>query len=324
MLVTGFYIFHTGWLLQTGALLINLGVLCYLANVVASVLDSKKQDVHAWFMIGASLWLFSTTLFGLLLVNNFTRSLLPKESLAYLSLHAHMGIIGWFLLLVIGVGARLIPMFLISKYTNRKLLWLIFVLINCSLISFILLRILNTDDRSYYVSLLPAFAAILLFGMYCRQAWKVRIRRKVDEQVRLSLLSIVHMLLPLIMLIIILALLPSGQYPGLILLYGFCIFFGWLTAIILGMTFKTLPFIVWNKVYHGIAHSAATPLPKDLFSERIFNAMVLAYLTGFVLFVAGISLRQDWLLKAGAVSLLFAASLYVYNTALILLHRPKS
>ncbi|HEY9363246.1 MAG TPA: cytochrome C oxidase subunit I, partial [Chitinophagaceae bacterium] len=36
-LVTGFYIFNTGWVLQTGAVLVNLGVVCYLTNVIASI-----------------------------------------------------------------------------------------------------------------------------------------------------------------------------------------------------------------------------------------------------------------------------------------------
>jgi hypothetical protein len=53
--------------------------------------------------------------------------------------------------------------------------------------------------------------------------------------------------------------------------YGFIIFFGWITAIILGMTFKTLPFIVWNKVYHQQAGKGKTPNPKDLFSATDFS-----------------------------------------------------
>jgi hypothetical protein len=113
-----------------GATLINVGVLGYCANVLLSSFKSQQRNVHAWFIITASLWLVSTTIFGLLLVINFNHPILPSESLHYLSIHAHLGLIGWFLLLVIGVGSRLIPMFLISKYTNEKVLWTIFFCIN--------------------------------------------------------------------------------------------------------------------------------------------------------------------------------------------------
>ena len=322
-LAVGFYIFHTGWVLQTGAVLINFGVVCYLTNVISSIYESKKHDVHAWYMAAASIWLFSTTFFGLLLVFNFSKSLLPDSSVAYLSIHAHLGLIGWFLLLVVGVASRLIPMFLISKYTNNKMLWWIFALINASLISFIFFKVWNVATVFYYVSLLLSLTAIVLFGSYCRKAHNVRIRKNVDEQMKISLLSVAQMLLPFIVLIIVLAFLPDDKHANITLLYGFCIFFGWITAIILGMTFKTLPFIVWNKVYHDKAHGGKTPVPKDLFSEKIFNGMSITYLTGFILFVTGIIFLSDFLLKAGAVALLATAVLYVYNTGITLLHQPK-
>ena len=140
---------------------------------------------------------------------------------------------------------------------------------------------------------------------------------------KISLLSVAQMLLPFIVLIIVLAFLPDDKHANITLLYGFCIFFGWITAIILGMTFKTLPFIVWNKVYHDKAHGGKTPVPKDLFSEKIFNGMSITYLTGFILFVTGIIFLSDFLLKAGAVALLATAVLYVYNTGITLLHQPK-
>lgn len=321
-LAVGFYQFNTGWIMKTGAVLINLGVICYLTNVISSIYASKKHDVHAWYMAAASIWLFSTTFFGLLLVFNFSRNVLPQNSIAYLSIHAHLGIIGWFLMLIIGVGSRLIPMFLISKYTNDRNLWWIFICINLSLISFILLKLYFTDPLYLYLPVILALGAIFLFGKHCYRAYKVRIRKAVDEQMKMSLLSVLQMVLPIITLLVVLAYLPGDRYPNLALLYGFCIFFGWITAIIFGMTFKTLPFIVWNKVYRNSAHQGKTPVPKELFSEKIYHAMSIAYVIGFFVFVAGILLLNNILLKAGALSLLVSAILYVINTGITLFHKP--
>ena len=322
-LIAGFYTFNVGWILQTGAVLINIGVLCYVTNVVMSIYESKKYNIHAWFIATASLWLFSTTFFGLLLVFNFTRTVLPKDSVSYLTIHAHLGIIGWFLLLVIGVGSRLIPMFLISKYTNNKILWQIFVLLNLSLISFILFNLMNLSAKYYYISLFFALTAIALFINYCKMAYKVRIRKGVDEQMKISLLSVLQMLLPIIVLLIVIMLFPAKKYTNMSLLYGFCIFFGWLTAIIFGMTFKTLPFIVWNKVYHTKAHAGKTPVPKDLFNEKIFNGMSIAYIAGFILFIIGIVCSVQIISKIGAIALLLSAILYVSNISILLLHKPN-
>lgn len=323
ILIYGFYIFHTGWVLQIGAILVNLAIIFYLINVFRSSFRSKTRNIHSWFVLTATLWLFTTTFYGLLLVFNFSESILPKDSVSYLSIHAHIGIIGWFLLMVMGVGSRLIPMFLISKYTNDKNLWMIFGLVNGGLISFLLFRILGLTTSSYYLSVMLILVGVILFGLHCKKAYDVRIRKSVDEQMKTSLLSVLQMLLPILALVIILAFLPSGKHQNIALLYGFCIFFGWITAIILGMTFKTLPFIVWNKVYHKKAYKGKTPAPKELFSEKIYHAMLIAYLFGFLVFIVGVIILNNYLLKAGAVGLVIASVLYVANTFKTFLHQPK-
>ncbi|HRP88431.1 MAG TPA: cytochrome C oxidase subunit I [Edaphocola sp.] len=323
MVIYGFYTFNLGWILQAGAVLVNLGVICYLVNVFTGIFESKKVNVHAMFVGAAAFWLFSTTFFGLLLAFNFTLHLLPSDSVSYLTIHAHMGIVGWFLLLVLGVGSRLIPMFLISKYTNNKKLWQILILINAGLISFIVFWAMGLPQFTYYISLALVLVPIAMFVQYCKMAHKVRLRKAVDEQMKISLLSVVQMLLPIIVLVVVLLLLPQQNSENISLLYGFTIFFGWLTAIILGMTFKTMPFIVWNKVYHKKAHGGKTPVPKELFKENIFNQMSVAYIAGFLITILGIVIQNDLTLKIGTFLLLLAAVLYVINTTIILFHKAK-
>lgn len=324
LLVTGFYLFQTGWLLQTGAILVNAAVIFYLVNVVCSIYESKKCGVQAVFVATATLWLFATVFFGLLLVFNFTRAWLPENSVEYLSLHAHMGIAGWFLLLVLGVASRLIPMFLISKYNNPKKLWWIYSLVNLALCGFILLKIYATPGPVYFLPAILIGIALVIFADYCRRAYRSRLRKQVDEQMKLSLLSVAFLILPLLCLLLVIAFMSKNQQAGTILLYGFCIFFGWLTAIILAMTFKTLPFIVWNKVYHDKAAKGKTPTPKELFSEKLFKGMKIFYLSGFALFILGIIMLNNILLIAGAAALLLAALSYAGNVARIILHKPKS
>ena len=322
LLVTGFYLFNTGLILQTGAILVNASVICYFLNVIESIIESKKYNIHAFFIATASLWLFTTTFFGLLLVFNFSRSWLPENSIEYLSIHAHMGLAGWFLLLIIGVASRLIPMFLISKYSSPVTLWWIFALINIALFAFIILKTSGAYPNLYYSPFLLVLIALVLFGIYNYKAYKTRIRKHVDEQMKISLLSVAMLLLPLLCLMVVIYFIREDSKPTIVLLYGFCIFFGWITALIIGMTFKTLPFIIWNKVYHSRG-MGKTPAPKELFSENLFKVMGLLYITGFILFVAGILILNDLLLKAGAAILLTSAIFYVINVVKTVFHRVK-
>lgn len=325
LLVYAFYTFNMGALAQTGAILINTAIFCYLINLIASFAKSKSENVHAVFVFTATLWLFLTTLAGLLLVYNFSSIILPADSLHYLSLHAHMGIIGWFLLLIVGVGSRLIPMFLISKYSNSKLLWWIYFLINSGLIGFIFLFLHYHWQVIYFLPVTAILIALLLFGYYCYQSYKQRIRRQVDDQIKVSIFSVLMTVLPVVILsILIFGLYLAVENKQLVLAYGFTVFFGWITAIIMGMTFKTLPFIVWNKVYHQIAGLGNTPNPKALFSDKIFTGMAIAYLTGFLLFTMGILVSAVYLLKTGSILLLLSAILYNLNIIKIIIHKPKT
>jgi hypothetical protein len=225
--------------------------------------------------------------------------------------------------MIVGVGSRLIPMFLISKYCDDRKLWLIFGLLNTALILFLLLFLADCPTLSFYIPIFLGAIAIILFGKYCYDAYQVRLRNRVDEQLKLSLISVIQMLFPLLILIVTLVLLPRVRVPNMSMIYGFSIFFGWITAIILGMTFKTMPFIVWNKVYHTQDHKGKTPAPKELFDNRIYKLMMYSYLIGFLLFVIGIMFSYQNVLELGAVALLLAAILYVYNVLITAGHKSK-
>lgn len=253
----------------------------------------------------------------------FTLAFLPADSLHYLSLHAHMGIIGWFLLLVVGVGSRLIPMFLISKYTNAKLLWWIYALINGALVSYIVLFSFTAPAILIALPALLLLAAVSCFMYYCHQAYKQRIRRQVDDQVKISLFSVLMIAIPVLLLLLTVILLNivAKEKIQIVIGYGFLVFFGWITAIILGMTFKTLPFIVWNKVYHHISAKDQTPNPKDLFSHTTFRIMGISYLSGLIVFTSGVFTSITLLLNAGAMLLVITSFLYNISTIKIMLHK---
>ena len=324
LLVYSFFKFQFNWTALTGAILINAAIVCYLVNLAFSIAKAKTENVHAIYVFTAAAWLLVTTVIGLLLVYNFRESILPADSLHYLSLHAHIGIVGWFLLLVIGVGSRLIPMFLISKYDAPKKLWVIYFLINAGLVGFIITFFFFSSATLYLLPVVTVLLALVLFGRFCQNAYRQRIRKQVDTQMKISLLSVAMMVLPLVVLItLVILLFVSATNTKLVLAYGFSIFFGWITAIVLGMTFKTLPFIVWNKLYHDKAGLGKTPNPKDLFSTTVFNSMGVAYLFGFVFFAVGILLASTLVLQAATILLLATAILYNWSILKMLLHKPS-
>lgn len=314
LLVYGFFTFNMGAISKWGGRLIILSVLSYVINLSTTIIKSKSENIHILFVFIASIWLMITAVFGLALIYNFSTKLLPNDSLMYLPMHAHAGIVGWFLLVIIGVGSRLIPMFLISKYQNTKILKVILILINAAMLTYVL-TFNNKLNIFSIISIITIISSVVLFINYCRNAYKSRIKKKIDNQIKISLLSVIIMTVPIILLIIILTLnyINDKSNNSLVLIYGFIIFFGWMTAIILGMTFKTLPFIIWNKIYKVQSSTNKYPNPNELYSQKIFKTMSIFYVLSIIIFSIGIMNNFRWMLQLGALSFIIVAILYNIN-----------
>lgn len=318
LLSYGFYTFNMGAIMQWGAILVNAGLLLFLWNVVATAGKKDFKEIHSSFIVSAVIWLQLTALIGLLLVFNFTHNIFTKDSLYYLSFHAHLGIAGWFLLLVTGVSSRLIPMFLISKYTNNNLLWQVFYLIQSALIIFIILFLCRVNNYFFYIPAALVIIALIRLGKFLKLSYQKRLRKRVDGPVRLSVTAIALMALPLLAILIILTgVLSDKNMATAIINYGFLIFFGWVTLIILGMTFKTLPFIIWNEQFRNYTGSRALPQPGDLYHKKLFNYMVWLYIPGFFMFSLGIVMHIKILLVTASCILLLSGCCYAVNILLM-------
>ncbi len=323
LLVYGFFKFDMGIPAKWGGRLVVISILCYLINLGKTITKGKSKNVHAVFVFTGTVWLFLTAFFGLALVYNFTYPLMPHDSVHYLPLHVHAGVVGWFLLLVMGVGSRLIPMFLVSKYTNARLLWMIYGSINTTLISYVFIFYFVETKAWVILPGILLLLSIALFVMFCYKAYRFRIRKQIDVPMKVSLLSVLMMTMPIMLMFVIIfsVIVAAREKTSFIVAYGFMIFFGWITAIILGMTFKTLPFIVWNKVYHHQTFIGKAPNPKDLVHPLFLQLMTLCYITGFILFTTGILLTLSLLLQSGALLLLLTAISYNLNVFKIVTHR---
>lgn len=322
LLVYAFYTFRLGWEAQAGGTAVVVSVVCFVINLWMTISKGKSDNVQAIFMLTASIWLLLGTATGLALLCNFTAPFLSRGALAYLPLHAHIGIVGWFLLLVIGVGSRLIPLFLISKYSNERILWWIYLFLNGGLISFIVL--FGLGRHLYAIPAAAVGMGLLLFSYYCYRCYRARLRKKVEAPLKVSLASIGIMAVPLLILIAGIGVAAARDTDHrLPLIYGFLIFFGWITGIILGMTFKTLPFIIWNKVYRSRTGAVPTPNPKHLVKEGLFKAMMGTWMAGLLVFAAGIWLQGIFLLRIGAGFLAVAALSYNYQVFTLLIYKEK-
>lgn len=321
-----FWVFEIGLMMQIASILVLTAIACFNLNIYLTTSRSKEWKTETDFILTSCFWLLLTATAGVLMVFNFRFPFLPDSHLSYLKLHAHLGIAGWFLLLIMGVSSRLFPMFLLAHHTKTSLLNYCYYLINIGLLGFILHQFLRFPDYLILIWVGFVTVAISLFIWYCFDAFKSRLRKELDHPMKITMVAVTLLLLPIGLLFFLNLYAGTTEkiYLQISLAYGVSIFLGYITALILGQTFKTLPFIVWIHKYQKHVGKTKTPLPKDLYSQRFLLWQNLSYLLGFLILIAGIVSAQENLLKIGSFLFILTGLFYFINVYKVLLHMIKS
>jgi hypothetical protein len=323
LLANAFRLFDLGLQMHLAATLLLLGITLFAVNVFYTAAKSNQSTIERDFIQTAVVWLLFTAIAGVLLAINLQIPFLDVPHLELLKLHAHAGMAGWFLQLIIGVGSKLLPMFMVSHGMDTRKLKIAYYAINLGLITLIF-GFYTGYSIALIIGGIGLMTGIVLFGFYLREAYQKRVRRVLDTGMRQSLFSFLLLpwtFVPALWLFAEIAgmpPLPAEAVTG----YGLLILLGFISGLILGQTYKTLPFIVWLKEYKSLVGKQKTPLPRDLYSESIANWQFRLYSWALPLVLTGIILQQEWLIKSGAVLSTAAATAYLINMSKILFHKP--
>ncbi len=325
LLIGAFWFFTPGFIMQLAGVLVLSGIVIFTLNVLLTIRNQKVNTIFQEFIITSCMWLALTAVLGLLLVFNFKFLFLPQDHLAFLRLHAHLGIVGWFLMLVVGVSSKLIPMFLVSKYMKTELLSRTYYLINAALLLFLLDTYFYGINLKTNLILLIGVSGICIYLFYIYKCFISRIRRHVDFAMVQTLFSFALLAGSVVVLPFIFHyhLKQSPLAINLSVLYGILIFIGWISALILGQTFKTLPFIIWVKHYEHLTGKVKTPLPADLHSNLMLIIQYLAFLFFIITFICGFLFSSMVMKYVGASCLVITALSFCLHIAYLLFHKTK-
>lgn len=106
-------------------------------------------------------------------------------------------------------------------------------------------------------------------------------------------------------------------------IYGIFLFLGWITALILGQTFKTLPFIVWNSHYKHWTGKIKVPLPKNLYKESFTTWQNYLFIFAMSSLIIGLMAPWSWLTRVALLLWIALAAIYVWNVFIVIFHKPQ-
>lgn len=323
LLVISFWNFWLAETIYIAASSIILAVLFFVINVSFTANASTKKSIEKRFILTSTIWLLFTVIIGTLLAINLTHTFIPVSHLQLLTIHAHSGFVGWFILLIIGVSSRLLPMFMVSHNLTVSKLAKAYYLINLGLIAAII-SLYFSITYGVFVSGAAVVVGLFFYLSFLLEAYKKRIKKGLDIGMKQTAASFIIMVIPIVLIQLIA--LSSNWFDNVntpsVIIYGSTLLFGFVSSLILGQTYKTLPFIIWLKVYKDKIGKQKIPFPKDLYSETIAKIQFACFTLGIMILILGIMLQHNFVISIGGIVMFIAVLLYNINVLKIIFHQP--
>jgi hypothetical protein len=327
-----------------------VGVGLFVYNIVRTLLRVPKWSATATAVTAALLWLSLTVTLGLSIAAGKciyeSADAVPAsgpigalehglgavggfmsrfDALSAMHAHAHLGGIGFFTMLIVGVSYKLVPMFTLSEVQSKFRAGLSVALLNIGLAGLFITILLRSPWKLAFA--LVVVSALAIYGVEIKSILRARKRRVLDWGIK-SFLTAVALFAPLSVLAVILSWpgLPLNSFTGqLENLYGFLGLIGVISFAIIGMLYKIIPFLVWFGTYSKQIGRAQVPALADLYSERLQIAGYITFVSGLAVTGAGIAIANAVAIRVGCSFLAASLSTLLINVALMLSHfvRPR-
>lgn len=286
-----------------GAALLTTSFSSFALNLVAALARAEERPLTWWALLGASLFLLLTPAFGLALAMNLHGDVQLAQRFFTVAIHAHVAIVGFVLVVMVGVAHRLLPMFLLSHGASEAPGRASVAL----LIAGAALLALQTGGRLLVAGSAVSIAGVLAFLAQAVAFFRHRKRKAIDPGMRLAAAGLAGLLVAC-------ALVPLAMSRGIsdrpLLVAYFVVLIGSIALFVAGHFFKIIPFIVWYHRFGPFVGIRKVPKIAELYSERA------AGICGVLLVAGGLGLAASAF--AGSLPAVRASSIVFLAGALLL------
>ncbi len=314
-LVTAFWNFDIRLHLLISAIMIVIAMIIFIVNLTITMFNVKKWNITGAYLIAALFYLLSTAAAGLLMAINLGYPYIHGNHIQYLRLHADVALIGWVLMVIMGVSYKLIPMFTLSHGYSMKPAWVTFFLINTGLLGITTVMHYQHLNSLYFTFLLLIIAGVLTYLFEIYLILKARVRKKIDIGIKHSIAAFAFLFVATILglLLTFVDFKNQGVTFSLILVYGYTVIFGFISMLIIGQLYKILPFLVWFHKYSSKVGTEPVPLLKDMFYEKVANTEFIIMIIAITGALIGLGINVSGIVLI-SFSLMFLASLlFTFN-----------
>lgn len=278
-----------------GAGAVALAFAIFATNLVLTLAMATERGVTWWALAASSVFLVATFGFGLTLAIQLATGLAAAARFDLLVVHVHVAAIGWVMLVMVGVGNRLLPMFMLSHGASERPAR---VAVACLSIGCVLLA-LPFGGVVRAVAAVVIGAGVIAFLTQAVAFRRHRTKKTLDDGMRLALTGLGGIAVALVLAPF--ALTRGFHDVRLLTAYVLVLIVGGISLFVAGHYFKIVPFLVWYHRFGDRVGKARVPRVIDLYSARMARAAFVALAAGVAVTAAGVLAGSTALVRAGSI-----------------------
>jgi hypothetical protein len=305
---------------HAGIALVALGVILAVGNIAATLPRARTRDA-TWAAIALAITFLSSTLaLGAILLHNLQTGFIAAARGRVLAAHLHVAVIGWALMMIVGVSHRLLPMFLLAHGADTRWTRPSLAMLAAGV------PVLATGIITQLVALSWTGIALIELGVACfiRQLfafYRVRVKRRLDvgmlfTATALGFLAISAVLGPI-------AFAAGAGHGRLDTAYVTVGLLGGIVLFIVGFFYKIVPLLAWTARYRSRMGKERVPTVAETFSARVAHVQLVAMALAIALLGSGIAAGSVTIVRMGAVLFVLAVVLFVSQLGRVTLGTPR-
>jgi len=229
-----------------------------------------------------------------------------------LATHLHVALVGWALMMMVGVSHRLLPMFLLShggetRWTRRSL-----VLLGVGVVLLALGLALRLPAATWSaVALLEAGVGCFIWQALTFH--RVRVRRRTDVGMRFAGTALGFLAASALLGAAVLF--RGVEHPRLATAYVIVGLLGGIILYVVGFFYKIVPLLAWTVRYRDRMGTGTAPTVAQTFSARIAHVQLALMALGVTLLASGVGAGSVHVTRCGAA--LFVGGVILFVTQIV-------
>jgi hypothetical protein len=293
---------------HAGIALVAVGIVLAVGNLALSLPRAPSRDVTWWAVAMALAFLASTLVLGVVLLHNLHTGFLAEARLRVLGTHLHVALVGWALMMMVGVSHRLLPMFLLShggdtRWTKRALALL------AGGVALLATGLTLRQPAATWAGTAMLEAGVGCFVWQALAFYRARVRRQIDVGMRYAGAALGFLVVSALLGAAVLV--AGAAHPRLATAYVVVGLLGGIILYVVGFFYKIVPLLAWTVRYRDRMGTGTAPTVAQTFSARVAHVQLALMALGVALTAAGIAAASVHVTRCGAVLFLGGVVLFV-------------